>query len=47
MFVQKGETMATIDLIVLGILKKKNMGAYVIQKQVEYRQISKWVKISI
>lgn len=38
--------MATIDLIVLGMLKKKNMGAYDIQKQVEYRQISKWIKIS-
>lgn len=38
--------MATIDLIVLGILKKQSMGAYDIQKQVEYRNISKWVKIS-
>ena len=38
--------MATIDLIVLGMLKKKPMGAYDIQKLVEYRNISKWVKIS-
>ena len=38
--------MATIDLIVLGILKKAPMGAYDIQKLVEYRNISKWVKIS-
>lgn len=38
--------MATIDLIVLGMLKKESMGAYDIQKQVEYRCISKWVKIS-
>lgn len=38
--------MATIDLIVLGMLKKESMGAYDIQKQVEYRNISKWVKIS-
>lgn len=38
--------MATIDLIVLGILKKESMGAYDIQKLVEYRNISKWVKIS-
>lgn len=38
--------MATIDLIVLGILKKELMGAYDIQKLVEYRNISKWVKIS-
>jgi len=38
--------MATIDLIVLGMLKKQPMGAYDIQKLVEYRNISKWVKIS-
>ena len=38
--------MATIDLIVLGMLKKEAMGAYDIQKLVEYRNISKWVKIS-
>lgn len=38
--------MATIDLIVLGILKKEPASAYDIQKLVEYRNISKWVKIS-
>lgn len=38
--------MAAIDLIVLGMLKKEPMGAYDIQKLVEYRNISKWVKIS-
>lgn len=38
--------MAAIDLIVLGILKKKSMSAYDIQKLVEYRSISRWVKIS-
>ncbi|MDE7324871.1 MAG: PadR family transcriptional regulator [Lachnospiraceae bacterium] len=38
--------MATIDLIVLGILKKGPMGAYDIQKLVDYRNISKWVRIS-
>ncbi|MDE7327937.1 MAG: PadR family transcriptional regulator [Lachnospiraceae bacterium] len=38
--------MAAIDLIVLGMLKKKPMSAYDIQKLVEYRNISKWVKIS-
>lgn len=38
--------MATIDLIVLGMLKKQPMSAYDIQKLVEYRNISKWVKIS-
>ncbi len=38
--------MATIDLIVLGILKNEALSAYDIQKLVEYRNISKWVKIS-
>ena len=38
--------MATIDLIVLGMLKKQPLSAYDIQKLVEYRNISKWVKIS-
>ena len=40
------EVMATIDLIVLGILKKGPLSAYDIQKVVEYRNISKWVKVS-
>lgn len=38
--------MAAIDLIVLGMLKKEPLSAYDIQKLVEYRSISKWVKIS-
>ncbi len=38
--------MATIDLIVLGMLKKEPLSAYDIQKLVEYRKISRWVKIS-
>lgn len=38
--------MAAIDLVVLGMLKKENLSAYDIQKQVEYRNLSKWVKIS-
>lgn len=38
--------MATIDLIVLGIVKKEPISAYDIQKLVEYRNISRWVKIS-
>ena len=33
--------MATIDLIVLGILKRESLSAYDIQKLVEYRNISK------
>ncbi len=38
--------MATIDLIVLGILKKESLSAYDIQKLVESRNLSKWVKVS-
>lgn len=38
--------MTTIDLIVLGMLQKESLSAYDIQKLVEYRNISKWVKIS-
>ncbi len=38
--------MATIDLIVLGMLTDQALSAYDIQKLVEYRNISKWVKIS-
>ena len=38
--------MATIDLIVLGMLKKEPLEAYDLQKLVEYRNISNKVKIS-
>lgn len=38
--------MSTIDLIVLGMLEEESLSAYDIQKLVEYRNISKWVKIS-
>lgn len=38
--------MSTIDLIVLGMLEEQSLSAYDIQKSVEYRNISKWVKIS-
>ncbi|MGG5329357.1 PadR family transcriptional regulator [Enterococcus sp. AZ163] len=38
--------MATIDLIVLGMVKQQPLSAYDIQKLVEYRNISRWVKIS-
>ena len=38
--------MSTIDLIVLGMLKKQALSAYELQKQVDYRNISRWVKIS-
>lgn len=38
--------MAAIDLIVLGMLKQGPQSAYDIQKLVEFRNISRWVKIS-
>ena len=38
--------MLTIDLIVLGMIKEKEQSAYELQKNVEYRNISKWVKVS-
>lgn len=38
--------MATIDLVVLGMLKRESLSAYDIQKLIEYRRISEWVKIS-
>ena len=38
--------MAALALIVLGMLKKEHMGASDTQKQVEYRHISKSVKIT-
>lgn len=38
--------MSTIDLIVLGMLKKQALSAYELQKQIDYRNISRWVKIS-
>lgn len=38
--------MSAIDLIVLGMIKEKPQSAYELQKNVEYRNISKWVKVS-
>ena len=38
--------MAAIDLVVLGMLKRESLSAYDIQKRIEYRRISEWVKIS-
>ena len=37
--------MATIDLIVLGMLKRESLSAYDIQKLVEYRNISKCLSL--
>lgn len=39
--------MSTIDLIVLGMIKQAPKSAYDIEKEVKYRNISKWVKTSI
>ena len=41
-----GKAMSAIDLIVLGMIKEKEQSAYDLQKNVEYRNISKWVKVS-
>lgn len=38
--------MATIDLIVLGMLKAQPQSAYELQKNVEYRHVDRWVKVS-
>ena len=38
--------MATIDLIVLGMIKQQPQSAYELQRNVEYRNISRWVRIS-
>lgn len=38
--------MAAIDLVVLGMLKEQSQSAYDLQKKVEYRNISRWVKVS-
>lgn len=38
--------MSAIDLIVLGMIKEKEQSAYDLQKNIEYRNISKWVKVS-
>lgn len=39
--------MAAIDLIVLGMIKAQPQSAYELQKNVEYRNISKWVKSAL
>ena len=41
-----GKAMSAIDLIVLGMIKEKEQSAYDLQKNVEHRNISKWVKVS-
>ena len=45
-FFYGGENMSAIDLIVLGMIKEKEQSAYDLQKNVEYRNISKWIKVS-
>lgn len=39
--------MSTIDLIVLGLVKQQPQGAYDIQKELESRSISRWVRVSV
>lgn len=38
--------MSAVDLILLGLVYEKPQSAYDMQKQVEYRNLSRWVKIS-
>ena len=38
--------MASIDLVILGIVLEKPQSAYDIQKDVEYHHLSRWTKIS-
>lgn len=39
--------MSAIDLIVLGLVKQKPQGAYDIQKELESRNIARWVRVSV
>ncbi len=38
--------MSTVDLILLGIVMERSCSAYEMQKNIEYRNLSKWVKVS-
>ena len=38
--------MSNIDLVLLGLIKQKSQSAYDIKKNIEYRDIPRWVKIS-
>ncbi|AMP20455.1 hypothetical protein AZF37_04060 [endosymbiont 'TC1' of Trimyema compressum] len=38
--------MSTVDLILLGLVYDYPQSAYAIQKDIEYRNLSNWVKIS-
>lgn len=38
--------MSNIDLVLLGLIKQQPQSAYDIQKNVKYRHISRWVRIS-
>lgn len=40
-------SMSNIDLIILGMIKQHPQSAYEIQKNMKYRNISKWVKVSV
>ena len=39
--------MASIDLVILGIVLEKPQSAYEIQKDVEYHHFSRWTKVSV
>ena len=37
--------MSNIDLVLLGLIKQKSQSAYDIKKNIEYRNIPRWVKL--
>ena len=37
---------STVDLVLLGLVHDQSRSAYDIQKHIEYRNLSYWVKIS-
>lgn len=39
--------MSNIDLVILGMIKAQPQNAYEIKKNIEYRHISKWVRVSV
>ncbi len=38
--------MSNIDLVLLGLIKQKSQSAYDIKKNIEYRNIPRWVSVT-
>jgi DNA-binding PadR family transcriptional regulator len=43
---KENKTMSAVDLVLLGLVQETPRSAYEVQKQVEFRNLSRWVKIS-